>query len=570
VERIALGLYDGPSGGAALLHEGKVLAIAEEDRIARRTRVSGLPRASVQTVLHSSGIPADEIGAVIIATESATYAEGVGSARRIPLLIRVSETLPSPPPLSRLIRDSFAAARRRRVDEALRSEFGISCPVRFLDHHLAHAVGAAYATGTPDALAVTMDTGADGAWATVTSFDEGRPRRLAAESGSASLLGFLGAVADSLGIPEGLDRFSRLEELAVRGVSLHYEQLAPHVRTEDGQLHVSEAVLGSGGALAKVRASARKEDIAASALTLAGEVVRRWCTHWYVRSDHDCLALGGDLFEIPAMVRAVIEAPEISQTRIAPAPGDVGLPVAASFAACLPGFLADPQPLPTNEIRTPYLGISYTDRTIEEILHRENVEFRHRPDVEHDVARVLAEGRTVARFDGKTELGNEGLGNRAVLRGPDGPLRRGRIGFVLVPGAYHALVTEEAFEALFDSSLPSTALRHQAIPVRPNDGFAARYPDLVGWGGRVRAQVVSAEMNPRLHRILREYATWTGAELLAAAPLRLPNEPLVSSPRDALRTFRLLGADYAAIGRFLVRGEHETAGLPAPVTSDDA
>jgi carbamoyltransferase len=569
VERIALGLYDGPSGGAALLHEGNVLAIAEEDRIARRMRVSGLPRASVQTVLHSSGIPADEIGAVIIATESATYAEGVGSARRIPLLVRVSETLPSPPPLSRLIRDSFAAARRRRVDEALRSEFGISCPVRFLDHHLAHAVGAAYSGGKPDALAITMDAGADGVWATVTSFDGGRPRRLAAEPGSASVLGFLAAVADSLGIPEGLDRFSRLEELAVRGVSLHYEQFAPHVRTEDGRIHVSDTVLGGGGTLAKVRTSARKEDVAASALTLAGEVVRRWCTHWYVRSDHECLALGGDLFEIPAMVRAVIEAPEIGDTRVAPAPGDVGLPVAAAFAACMPGFLPDPQPLPSGEVRSPYLGISYTDGTIEEILRQERIEFRHRPDLEHDVARVLAEGRTVARFDGKTELGNDGLGNRVVLRGPEGPLRRGRIGFVLVPGAYHALVTEESFESLFDSGLPRNALRNQAIPVRPTDDFAARYPELIGWGGRVRAQVVSADTNPRLHRILREYATWSGVELLAAAPFRLPNEPLVSSPRDALRTFRLLGADYAAIGRYLVRGEHETAGLPAPVVSED-
>jgi carbamoyltransferase len=89
--------------------------------------------------------------------------------------------------------------------------------------------------------------------------------------------------------------------------------------------------------------------------------------------------------------------------------------------------------------------------------------------------------------------------------------------------------------------------------VRAKAAFRVRCPELVGNRGTVRVQIVSAESNPGLFRILKEFESWSGIAVLAAAPFRLPDEPLVSSPMDALRTFRLLGADYAALGNFLVR-----------------
>ncbi|MEZ5066586.1 MAG: carbamoyltransferase C-terminal domain-containing protein [bacterium] len=568
MDHIVLGLYDGPSGGAALLRDGALLAIAEEDRISRRTGVAGLPRAAVQTVLHATALPPDRIRAVVVATESATYAEGVGGERRLPLLVRVSESIPSPAPLGRMIRDSFAAARRRRIDEALRSEFGISCPVRFLDHHLAHAVGASIANGCPDSLAITMDRGADGMWASVISFEQGRPQRIAGDPGSASVLAFLECVADQLSVPEGPDRFVRLEELAARGSHLHYEQLAPYVTFHEGFVRVDESVLGRNATIIRVRTSARKEDVAASALTVAGEAVRRFCTHWYVRSDHERLALGGDLFELPSMVRAVLEAPEVRGVRVAPAPGDSGLPLAAAFAACLPDFLPAPQPLPDGDLPSPFVGISYTDETIGGILARESAEYHLREDIHQDVARILAEGRTIARFHGPAEIGNLGLGNRAILRSPEGEsLRKGRLGFALPSGAYHAMCTREAFADLFYADAEPAVLRNQPVPVEPVGTFPDRFPDLMGFGGKVRVHVVDERTNPDLHRVLTEFAEWSGVALLAAAPFRLPNEPLVSSPRDALRTFRLLGADYAAIGHYLVRADHEPASKTLEPTS---
>ncbi len=553
MDRIVLGIYDGPSGGAALLHEGRLLAIAEEDRLLRKSGVAGLPRASVQTVLKESGVPSEEIDAVMVATLNSPYSEGVGSTARPPLLYRVGTALPAPPHVGRRIRESFASSRRRRVDEALRSEFGISCPVLFVDHHLAHAVASAYVSGHPDCLAITMDGGGDGAWAAVTTFTDGEPTRLLTESGSTSLLSFLDAVCDRLGITEGTDRHLRLQQLATPGVTLHREQFAPCVRWNDGRILVDRSLFKSRGPIDRVPVSARREDVAASALTLAAEAVQRFVTHWYVRSDQETLVLGGDLFEIPAMVGAVLESPEVPRALVPPGPGDEGLMVGSAYAGCLLGFLPEPLEAPREPLPTPFLGVAFGDEEIEEILLREGIDAELVPDVERTVAGILADGGTVARFDGKAEIGNRGLGNRAILRSPELPLRRGRLGFSLAPTAYHALVLEESFPECFRTDgIREHDFSQFPGPVTPLPVFARRCPELVGWGGKVETQTVSRRSNPRLFRILREFSSRTGCPCLATAPFRLPGEPLVSSPHDALMSFRLLGPDYLAVGRYLV------------------
>ncbi len=564
-----LGLFDGASGGAALLHEGRLLAVAEEDRFKSRHRVSGLPRASIQSVLHETGVPSSEVVAVLVATRVATYAEGVGSTARPPFLYRVGTAVPSPRPISRIIRDSFAGSRRRRLVEALRSEFGFSCPILFLDHHLAHAAGAVFSAGLADALAITMDGGADGAWSQIAAFRGGRPESLAREPGPYSYFAFLEDVCEKLEIPEGIDRFRRLEDLAKRGDPAFADRFEPLFPVKKGRVATPEGILRTGGPLTRISSGAPREDIAASALLAVADSLREVVRHWVQTADPGSVVLGGDLFEVGLMVRAAMEGARGRRIHVPPAPGDDGLAVGAAFAGCLPGFLADPLPLPTTPLTSPFLGISFGDDVLEAALATEGFVYRRSFDIEREIARVLAEGKSVARFDGRTELGNASLGNRSVLRNPIGPLRRGKVSFVLAPNFYHALIPLDAFDTLFENewAAPENLLA-APMPVTPRARFLERCPDLVGPNGRVKVQTLTVESNPRLFKILREFELWTGSPCLAVAPFRLPDEPLVSTPIQGLRTFRLLGADYAAFGSFLAHPPPWETPTPAPGSRD--
>jgi carbamoyltransferase len=572
VDRIVLGVFDGPSGGAALVREGALLAIAEEDRLLRRHRVSGLPRASVQSVLARCGVGGETVSAVVIATRNATYSEGAGDSARPPLLYRVGTAVPSPAAVGRRIRDTFARDRRRRIDEALRSEFGMSCPITFLDHHRIHAVSAAALTGSRDALILTMDSGADGAWLQVASVRDGHPETRLQQSGEASLLGFLLYVCDALGLGERLDRFERLLELARRGDARLLDRLTPFVSYPDGRIDLHDILFRRNGIVPELLAESRREDLAASALRFAGESAGRFARRWLQESGHDTLVLGGDLFDLLPVVDTMRRIPELAGARVPMAPGDAGLPLGCAFAGSLPEVLAEPFPLPGTPLDSPFVGLSYPDDEIEEALLWEGIPFRHEPDPGPQLARALAEGRTVARFFGATEIGHRGLGNRALLRSPRGELRRGRVGFLVKSSAYHALVLESAFgDWLQDDDGDPARFRTAPGLAVPSDRLLEECPDLAGWDGRVAVQTVDAAATPDLHRIVSEFEAWTGIPILAAAPFRLPDEPLVSSPRDALRTFRVLGADLAALGPFLVANPDltATAGAPPPARFAD-
>jgi carbamoyltransferase len=334
-------------------------------------------------------------------------------------------------------------------------------------------------------------------------------------------------------------------------------------RVRNGRVEVPQGLLHTGGPLMRIPPEARREDLACSAIRVVEDSVRAVVRHWVEATEPMPIALGGDLFEICPVLRAVIEVADGRAVHVPPACGDDGLAAGAAFAGCLPGFLSDPAPIPRRSLQSPFLGISYGDDQMEASLASEGYTYRRSPDIEREIARVLAEGRSVARFDGRTELGNSSLGNRSILRSPLGPLRRGHVSFVLAPNFYHALVPVDGFSALFEESEVSPEnLLVAPMPVTPKSRLVERCPDLVGPRGRVKVQTLSVDSNPRLFKILREFELWTGIPCLAVAPFRLPDEPLVSTPLNALRTLRLLGADYAAFGSFLARGPSNEERIP--------
>jgi carbamoyltransferase len=70
--------------------------------------------------------------------------------------------------------------------------------------------------------------------------------------------------------------------------------------------------------------------------------------------------------------------------------------------------------------------------------------------------------------------------------------------------------------------------------------------------GCVRVHTVSSTENDLFWMLLRKMEQLTGHPLLINSSFNLPNEPLVLTPRDAIRTFYASGLDFLAIGRFLV------------------
>jgi len=76
--------------------------------------------------------------------------------------------------------------------------------------------------------------------------------------------------------------------------------------------------------------------------------------------------------------------------------------------------------------------------------------------------------------------------------------------------------------------------------------------------GTVRPPLVRAEDNPSFYAVIPEYYRLTGLPSIINTSFNMHEEPIVCTPEDAIRAFKLGHLDYLAIGHYLARN-------PAPI-----
>jgi carbamoyltransferase len=89
------------------------------------------------------------------------------------------------------------------------------------------------------------------------------------------------------------------------------------------------------------------------------------------------------------------------------------------------------------------------------------------------------------------------------------------------------------------------------FPVRPHrvDEIAG----VVHRDGTTRPQMVSHEVNPLYYDTIKTFGEQTGTPLILNTSFNLKGEPIVDTPRDALRTFFSSGLDALIMNNVLVR-----------------
>ena len=77
-------------------------------------------------------------------------------------------------------------------------------------------------------------------------------------------------------------------------------------------------------------------------------------------------------------------------------------------------------------------------------------------------------------------------------------------------------------------------------------------PSVVHVDGTVRPQLVKKESNEKYYRMIEEFSKISSVPLVMNTSFNVRGEPVVCTPRDALRTFFCCGLDCLIIGDFLV------------------
>jgi carbamoyltransferase len=210
-----------------------------------------------------------------------------------------------------------------------------------------------------------------------------------------------------------------------------------------------------------------------------------------------------------------------------------------------------------------YLGPEFGDERIEQALGAADVAFTRAEDMARRVAQLLADGKVVARFAGRMEYGPRALGNRSILYRPDSPAvndwlneRLQRTEFM--PFAPSTLAEDAASCFVGIEGAENTA-RFMTITFDCTESMKTSCPGVVHIDGTARPQIVHARDNPEYHRIIAEFKRLTGLSCIVNTSFSIHEEPIVCTPEDAIRAFKLGHLDVLAIGPFIAINPAVTA-----------
>lgn len=265
--------------------------------------------------------------------------------------------------------------------------------------------------------------------------------------------------------------------------------------------------------------------------------------------DNLCFA-GGVALNAVANQRILTETP-FSRVFVPPAADDSGLAVGCAYYGWH-------QVLRRERVvhdGTPFLGRSYGASDFDEVAEAAAATLSvDRPaDVIAAAADLLADGRTLAWFDGGSEFGPRALGHRSILADPRRPDLRDHINanvkFREDFRPFAPSVLAEDAQDYFELSGASPYMLF-VVPVRP--AWRATLGAVVHVDGTARVQTVRREENARFHALLTAFKRRTSVGVLLNTSLNRRGEPLVETPSEALTLLRETGLHGLVIGPYLI------------------
>jgi len=202
------------------------------------------------------------------------------------------------------------------------------------------------------------------------------------------------------------------------------------------------------------------------------------------------------------------------------------------------------------------LGPGYPAEETKRVLENCKLNYRYLPaagELIETAVRELRGHKIVAWMHGRMEFGPRALGNRSILASPLNPRSAEHLNLYIKhrePFRKFALsVPEEAAGAYFEAG-PNARFLATVGRVRPE--HRKLFGNAILGEDQVRVHSVHREENPLFWELLQATGRATGLPVLYNTSFNLPGDPLVCTPRDAVRSFYSSGIDVLFAGNFYV------------------
>ncbi len=549
-----------------VLVNGRIVAAASEERFSRVKNQGGFPFRALDFCLKRAGVDAKDIDHVAYAAlpfhkerlrDVVNYGQNLryltssgGSAKsRFFHVANYTRSLAAN-------RDWIAGKSEILIRESLRS-YGLDQKLVFVDHHLAHCASAYFCSGFERALVVSLDGYGSGNAGSFYLGEGGKLRLLSPIPYPHSLGTFYRRVTQALGFTPnrhegkivGLAAFgdpTKLYDIVRARFNLEHDDYYRFISSQDPFFEKELARNHS------------REDIAAAYQRVLEDVAVHYVKKWLRKTGATKLACAGGVFANVKMNQRIMEIDDVSEMFVFPAMSDGGVGVGAALA--LHSDLAKAEPHRLSDV---YLGPSYTETEIEKALRASGLPFFKSANVADDIVDRLVKNKVVARFGGAMEFGPRALGNRSILYPAQEPSVNKWLNDRLRRTEFMPFAPISLAERADDLYLNIDRVRYTAefmtVTTDCTPRMRAESPAAVHVDGTARPQLVRAESNPVVHKILRRYEERTKIPTLINTSFNMHEEPIVCSPEDAIRAFKDGNLEVLSLGDFVVESTANAA-----------
>lgn len=548
--------------GAALLDDGEIISVLEEERHNREKHTIVFPQQALKLMLGADGGGLKDIGVI-------TTPWDTGRLRRT-FALAVLKRLPASLSLildgAHSTQDGAIVILNFWLRRGLSQCFpGQKIPaIVNVGHHESHAA-MFFVSPFDDATVIVMDGYGDDASSSVFT---GQGNRLERQ--------WHGQFFDSLGMVYSLITrhlgFEVFEEgtvmaLAAMGSDRLVDRMRDIVRlTPDGKFEVNMSYFSHDryGMLrpftrrfADTFGPARKrgepltehhKDLAFALQVIAEEVIVHVAKSARRRypSKNLCF-VGGVALNCVANARLLRDS-GFERIWVPPCASDTGAPLGSALYHHHQTLGAPRRSVMTHA----YHGLAYSDAAIEAALRAAGMDYQRIDDVQliDKVAQNLADGRIIGWFQGRYEIGPRALGNRSILASPMAPGVRDvinrRVKFREPFRPFAPVVLAERAAEFFEIEQPDPFMTF-APRVRP--GMVERIPAAVHVDGTARIQTVDQQSNPRYHALIKRFGDLTGVPILINTSFN-KQEPIVARPEEAISCFLRTDIDILVLGNY--------------------
>ena len=512
------GLLGDPS--CCVLRDGRIASAVEQAKVSRHDRPGAFPDEAFQSALDVAGIKPEQIDCVAIARPLAPASESLA-------LLELQARFPY-------------------------SEIAV------VEHHQAHAASAYYCSPFQSATVLSIDRAGDYRSAVLYRGDGNQLTPVREMYFPDSLGDLFNRVTDLLGFEPRADEH-KVQWLSASGKP-NYRSVFQNLLGRNGSTwprfdrsYFDADRLTQGGfstrffeecGLDPVQPLSpnTKADLAISLQTAIEETVIAMLGP----AENVCVA--GGLALNSFLIRALED--RLGNVFVQPVGGNAGTSLGAALHVWH-NFYKQTARIP---FETLCLGPSFSLGQTKQVLENCKLRFQFLPtqdDLIQTAVRALNDHKIVAWMQGRMEFGPRALGNRSILASPRNPYSTENLNVYIKHREnfrkFAASVPQELAEKYFEVK-PNANYLATVSRVRPE--YRETFSAAILGNDFVRVHTVRKEENPLYHLLLLAAGESTGLPALYNTSFNLFGDPLVCTPRDAVRSFYSSGIDALFAGHF--------------------